>query len=97
MSKAKNVADLVQEAIEKGATTAEDVHKAIANLPLKILEELEPLKKPIKEVRRVQDHSIGAVYDLIREINRRVGKLASEALRQRPPAPRGAKASRKKS
>ena len=79
-SEAKRVADLIQEAVDKGATTVEEVHKAIADLPLKILEEVEFLKKPAKEVRRVQDRSIGAVYDLIRGINDQVGKLASELL-----------------
>ena len=45
-----------------------------------MLEEAEFLKKPVKEVRRVQDRSIGAVYDLIRGINEQVGTLASELL-----------------
>ena len=89
MSERKDIADLVQEAIDKGATTVEDIHKSIANLPLKVLEEIKVLKKPIKEVRRVQDNSIGAVYDLIREINRRVGKLAADMLRRRRTAARG--------
>ena len=79
-SEAKRIADLIQEAVDKGATTVEEVHKSIADLPLKVLEELELLKKPVKEVRRVQDRSIGAVYDLIRGINQQVGKLAAEVL-----------------
>ena len=58
----------------------EEIHKSIADLPLKILEESELLKEPAKEVRRVQDHTIGAIYDLIREINQQVGALASTPL-----------------
>jgi hypothetical protein len=85
MRKPRDIADLVREAIDKGATTVEEIHKSIANLPLKILEEIKILKKPIKEVRRVQDRSIGAVYDLIREINKRVGRLASDRLRRGTP------------
>ena len=83
MSERKDIADLVQEAIDRGATTAEDIHKSIANLPLRMLEEIEVLRKPVREVRRVQDRSIGAVYDLIRQINERVAKLASDMLRKR--------------
>jgi len=83
MTKPKDIADLVEEAIDKGATTVEEIHKSIADLPLKVLEKINILKKPIKEVRRVQDYSIGAVYDLIREINERAGKLASDMLRKR--------------
>jgi histone H3/H4 len=70
----------VQDAIDKGTTTVEDIHKSIVDLPLKILEESELLKEPAKEVRRVQDHTIGAVYDVIRRINEEVGKLAVDML-----------------
>jgi predicted DNA-binding protein len=79
-SERKALAKFVEEAIEKGATTVEDVHKSIADLPLKILEESELLRGSAKEVRRVQDHTIGAIYDLIRHINQQVGTLASELL-----------------
>ncbi len=79
-SERKALAEFVEEAIEKGATTVEDVHKSIADLPLKILEESELLRGPAKEVRRVQDHTIGAIYDLIRHINQQIGTLASDLL-----------------
>ncbi len=98
-AEAKRIVELIQEAVDKGATTVEETHKAIADLPLKMLEEIEVLKKPVKEVRRVQDRSIAAVYDLIREINEQIRKLAGEILRrraasgQRSAAPRKRKAS----
>jgi hypothetical protein len=72
----------IEEAIEKGATTVEDVHKSIAQLPFKMLEESDLLRGPAKGVRRLQDHTIGAIYDLIRHINGRVGTLATELLDQ---------------
>jgi len=84
----KTLTRLVQDAIDEGATTVEDIHKAIADLPLKMLEESDLLKGPAKRVKRVQDHSIGAIYDLIREINQKVGTFASdllaEAAKRRP-------------
>jgi phosphoribosylformylglycinamidine (FGAM) synthase-like enzyme len=76
----KRVSKVIQEAIDRGATTVEDIHKSVADLPLKVLEERPVLRRPAKEVRRVQDRSIGAVYDLIREVNAQVGNLASELL-----------------
>jgi hypothetical protein len=85
-SGAKRVAELIHEAVDKGATTVEDIHKSIADLPLKILEEVEFLKKPVKEVRRIQHRSIGAVYDLIRSVNEQVGKLGSDVLSRSKPA-----------
>jgi histone H3/H4 len=76
----KHITKIIQEAIDRGATTVEEIHKSVADLPLKILEERELLRRPAKEVRRVQDRSIGAVYDLIRQINAQVGNLASDLL-----------------
>ena len=78
--KRKALASFIQDAIDKGATTVEEIHKSIADLPLKMLEESELLRGSAKEVRRVQDHTIGAIYDVIRGINREVGTLASELL-----------------
>ena len=82
---AKKVADLIQEAVDKGATTVEEVHRSIADLPLKMLDNIALLKKPVKEIRRVQDRSIGAVYNLIRDVNGQVGSLASGFLNRRAP------------
>jgi hypothetical protein len=78
MKKETKFFDLLRDVIDKSATAAEDVHKSVADLPLKYLEEVNFLKKPVKQVRKVQDRSIGAVYDLVRQINRRVGKLAAQ-------------------
>ncbi len=76
----KTLTTLIQQEIDKGATTVEEIHKAIADLPLKVLEEIDLLKGPAKEARRVQDHTLGAIYDLIREVNRQVGSFAGELL-----------------
>ena len=76
----KTMIRFVQDAIDKGATTVEEVHKAIADLPLEILERNDLLKEPAKEVKRLQDHTLGAIYDVIREINGQVGAYASGLL-----------------
>jgi len=76
----KAVARLIQDAIDKGATTVEEIHKSIADLPLKMLEDSELLRGPAKKVRRVQDHAIGAIYDVIRKVNEEVGTLAGDLL-----------------
>jgi len=79
-SEGKDLVKFVQDAIDRGATTVEEIHKSIADLPLKVLEDTDLLKKPAKEVRRVQDHTIGAIYDLIRDINEKIGASASHLL-----------------
>lgn len=80
MSNRKTLTRMIQDEIDKGATTVEEIHKAIADLPLKVLEGSELLKRPAKEVRRMQDHTIGAIYDLIRDVNEKVGTFATELL-----------------
>jgi len=80
--KRKALARFIQDAIDRGATTVEEIHKSIADLPLKMLEESELLRRPAKEVRRVQDQTIGAIYDVIRGINEQVGTMASELLHE---------------
>jgi hypothetical protein len=76
----KTLAKLIQDSIDKGATTVEEVHKSIADLPLKMLEGSERLRVPAKEVRHVQDRTIGAIYDLVRKVNEEVGNVATDLL-----------------
>ncbi len=90
---ARRLAHLVQRAIDDGADTVEEIHRSIANMPLDVLERLDVFNETVKDVRKVQDTSIGAIYALIHKINREVGKLATEMLGRRSPrkaAPRKA-------
>jgi uncharacterized NAD-dependent epimerase/dehydratase family protein len=80
---AKTLPRLIQEAIDKGATTVEEIHTAIADLPLKILEDADVMKRQAKDIRRIQHRSIGAVYDLIRDVNKRIGEMAEDILEAR--------------
>ena len=71
------VKDLIQEAVDKGATSVEQIHRTIADLPLSALEQRGLLGEEGKSARTLVDSSIGAVYESIRAINREVGELAS--------------------
>jgi len=82
----KSLPELVREAIDKGARTAEDVHKAILHTPLDALGQVECLKEPVREMKRVEDVTIGTMYDLVRKVNHEVTKLAEEMLPPMPPA-----------
>jgi hypothetical protein len=70
----------IQEAVDHGATTVEEIHRAIAELPLDVLQRNGLFEQTAAEVREIQDRSIGAVYDVIRDVNRRIGELASDLL-----------------
>ena len=53
--------DLVQKEIDDGATSVEEIHKAIANLPLDVLERLDIFDEMVKGARKVQEARIGAI------------------------------------
>lgn len=99
----RRIADLVQEQIDRGATSVEEIHLQIAALPLDVLERLDVFEKTAKDVRKIQATSIGAVYDVIRNVNREVNRLANGLLdrhartkaRVKPAARRAAKPARK--
>jgi len=80
----KRITDLVKETVDEGANAAEEIHKKLASFPLDVLERLDALEDVVKDVRKLQEQSIGAVYDLVRNINREVNRLAEELLEKRP-------------
>ena len=76
----RRIADLVQDEIDRGARSVEEIHLQIAALPLEVLERLDVFEKAAKDVRKIQATSIGAVYDVIRKVNREVNHLANGLL-----------------
>ena len=86
----QSLIELIEETVDEATTTVEEIHKSIAALPLKLMEESELLRKPAREVRRLQDRTIGAIYEVVRDANRRVAKLVSGLLDT--PTRRGAQA-----
>jgi hypothetical protein len=71
------VKDLIQEAVDKGATSVEQIHKTIAELPLTALEKRGLLGDGGSKALAVVDASIGTVYEAIRTVNQEIGELAS--------------------
>jgi hypothetical protein len=65
--------------VKRTAQAAENVHRAVAGLPLDLLEHVDGLKMPVARVRRLQDRSITATYDMLRGVNREVVDLLREA------------------
>jgi uncharacterized protein YaaR (DUF327 family) len=77
----QNLTRLIEEIIDKGADTSEEINRAILDLPVTILENLG-LEGTAGGVKKVQDSSIGAIYKLIHEINHQVADLADDLLEQ---------------
>ncbi len=74
LTRVEALKDLLQEAIDKGAHSVEQIHKTIASMPLSALKDRGLLSD---EVAEKHDDSVGAVYDAIRRVNREIGDLAS--------------------
>jgi hypothetical protein len=79
MSKPRDVAATVHDAIDEVATAVEGVHKTIADFPLFVLGEITPFKETLDEVKATQDRTIEAIYGLVRSINARVRELTTSA------------------
>lgn len=82
MADISEIQALVKDAVEKGANSVEDVHQAIAKMPLKYLQKIEKIKKPAGELIEVQEKTIGYVYDLIHNINTKVDDIAKDILKR---------------
>ncbi len=78
LNKAELLKDMIQTAIDNGAKNVEDIHKAIADLPFETLEKSGLLDENSQQLRDKSQQTIGLVYEKIREINQKVGELASD-------------------
>ena len=76
----RKLADVVKREVDAGANTVEEIHLSIARMPLEVFAKLDIFEQATKEVRKLQDTSIGAIYDLIRKVNHEVAGLAKELL-----------------
>lgn len=70
--------DMIQEAIDRGATSVEQVHQFIAELPFDALEKTGVLSDEKLKLKTKQRQTIGMVYDAIRRVNREIGQLISD-------------------
>lgn len=87
----RKLADVVRREVDAGANTVEEIHRSIARMPLEVFAKLDIFEQATKEVRKLQDTSIGAIYDLIRKVNHEVAKLAKELLDGRESRPKAVK------
>lgn len=70
--------DMIQEAVDQGATTVQQIHEFIADLPFEALEKSGLLEEDKLKLREKQKRTIGMVYGAIRRINHQVGELISD-------------------
>jgi methyl-accepting chemotaxis protein len=77
-----NLAGWIQETIDRTTTSIESIHKSIAEVPLDLLRQSGLFEQTTEDVSDLQDRSLTAIYDTVRDVNRRFAGLASELLQQ---------------
>lgn len=77
---------IVEQAIQDGATTVEQVHRSIASMPFGILEKIDALQVPVAKAREIHDETVGNIYETIRLLNDRAGEIARSLLDRSRPA-----------
>ena len=81
----------LKRAVDRNTEAAERIHRALAGFPLDMLEQLDRLERPVARVRKFQNRSIGATYDLVRGIEREVARLVHRPDAAKQPALRKAR------
>jgi hypothetical protein len=89
--------DFIQEAVDQGATTVQQIHEFIADLPFEALERSGLIDSEKLSIREKQKRSIGMVYDAIRRINHEIGTLISDQFANLEDADKAARAMSKPS
>jgi hypothetical protein len=72
--------DFIQEAVNRGATSVEEIHQYIADLPFEAFEKAGLMKADTLGLRSLSRRSIGLVYGAVRRINHGIGQLISDQI-----------------
>lgn len=75
-----NATGWIQQTVDETATAIEGVHKSIAQLPLDVIGRIGVFNRFADDIRDLQDRSITAVYDVVRDVNQRVMGVLSDVL-----------------
>ena len=75
IDKLEMLKDLVQDAIDKGATSVEEIHKAIANLPFETLEQVGLATNTLKDKH---NQLLSGIYNTLRSVNKQIGDFATD-------------------
>ncbi len=80
MSQLHGLVRFVQEAIQNGATSVEEIHKSLANQPFEILKNYVSDGTQISEFQKMSNDTIGSVYETIRNVNNQAADIAKDLL-----------------
>lgn len=70
--------DLIQQAIDKGATSVEQIHNTVVDVPFDVMTKLGIKAQTAQTVKQVHKQTIGSIYNTVRKINKHVGDMAND-------------------
>ena len=82
MKKLQEIRDLVQEAIDNGARTVDQIHKSLGNRPLEMLNKIDLPGFAMDRLGDLRKLKISDVSDFMETMNQRVSEIAGELLRK---------------
>lgn len=74
------IADTIQQAVDRGARSVQQIHEYVADLPFEALARSGVYSDRRWHLRRRQRRTIGMVYDAIRHINSTVGRFVGDQI-----------------
>lgn len=80
MDKIKEVKDKVIKTVEETTDKIEEAHKKIAAKPFEILEKAKVTGPKVDKVKDFQDKAISKTYEVVRNINKKAGDLATDLI-----------------
>ena len=80
MADLKELKQKIKDAIDKGATDLEKIHKEILSMPLDYLAKIGPLEETAKGIKNFSNETVGSIYDFIRKLNQKIDEIATELL-----------------
>jgi hypothetical protein len=80
MTGLEDIRAMVQQAINDGATTVEEVHKNVAAMPFQTLKNVQGMGDVGQSMEDMTNLTIGTVYDTIRQVNDQVHQVAKQML-----------------
>ncbi|MBF0102282.1 MAG: hypothetical protein HQK77_15380 [Desulfobacterales bacterium] len=80
MKAIKNWKNKIENSIDKGVSTVEEIHQSIASTPFESIEKVKVLNNLALNTKKVQANIIGTVYDTIRSVNKTIGNYVDDVM-----------------
>ncbi|MFE8070671.1 hypothetical protein QQM79_06390 [Marinobacteraceae bacterium S3BR75-40.1] len=75
---------LLEEGVETGTLTVEEIHKSITDLTFGVIDRLsanERARLRSRQVREIHDQTVDGVYRSVKTVNRQLGQFADSLIR----------------